>query len=68
MNWFKRPTPSPVDEDTRDRRELIAQQRRKLRDAERLAANLRAHDRVNNYSQRLRHAYAITIANEGTHG
>jgi len=68
MNWwpFKPKTVCPPDETTHDRRELIDMQKRKLASANRLASELRRHDRENHYSQRLRLAYVRSAPEEGT--
>jgi hypothetical protein len=63
MRWFRPKRTGPPDESTRDRQELLLIQKSKLRKAQTLAATLRAHDRMNHYSQRLRRAYAL--AEEG---
>lgn len=65
MTWFRKKRTGPPDESTKDRQELLQLEKRKLRRAQSLAAQLRAHDRVNHYSQRLRRAYALTAAEEG---
>lgn len=50
----------PIDESTQDCKRLLAQEKQKLRRAETFAAELAAHDRVNNYALRLRRAYVLS--------
>lgn len=57
--WSRWKRTGPPDESTLDRQRLLKQERQKLRRAETLAAELQAHDRVNNYAARLRRAYAL---------